>query len=371
MRRSEEAAMGTEPAKAERRARSGSTILVTDDEPGIRQALGLFLGRLGHEVVEAPTADAALELLAHQRFDLVLSDIALPGAATGLDLLTHVKQRAPDVDVILMTGHMDVDFAVNAIKRGVSDFFKKPFLFEELEQSVARCLDRRRRLDRTRELEQLAARHETLKGVQRELLVTLAALLDGRHPHSRRHGERVGALARSFAAALGLPAREQKLAALGGRLHDIGKLALPDALLQKAAPLDATERVLMQRHAALGAELLEPITVLRPFVPVIRSHHENWDGSGTPDALSGEAIPPAARIVRLADAWDALTSPRPWRAADSIEEAAAAIAAGRGKAFAPDLVAPFLAHVKDMAERSTADEAAPEQELDACESVSG
>ncbi len=363
--------MSTEQAKpAAARSRSGATILVTDDEPGIRQALCLFLGRLGHEVVEAPTADAALDLLDHQRFDLVLSDIALPGAATGLDLLAQVKQRAPDLDVILMTGHMDVDFAVNAIKRGVTDFFKKPFLFEELEQSVTRCLERRRRIGRTRELEQMAARHETLKGVQREFLLALCALIDARHPWSRQHGERVGALARSFAAALGLPEREQKLAAIGGRLHDLGKVATPDALLQKEAPLDAAERAIVQRHAVVGAQLLEPIAVLRPFVPVVRSHHENWDGSGYPDGLAGETIPPVARIVRLADAWDALVSPRPWRAAQSKAEAAATIEAGSGKAFAPDLVAPFLAHAQGgAAERAAA--AAESPELDACESVAG
>jgi len=349
--------------------RPGATILVTDDEPGIRQALCLFLGRLGHEVVEAPTADAALELLERRRFDLVLSDIALPGAATGLDLLAQVKQRAPDLDVILMTGHMDVDFAVNAIKRGVTDFFKKPFLFEELEQSVTRCLDRRRLLGRTRELEQLAARHETLKSVQRDLLLTLCALIDARHAWSRRHGERVGALARSFAAALGLPEREQKLALIGGRLHDLGKVATPDALLQKEAPLDAAERAIVQRHALVGAQLLEPIAVLRPFVPVIRSHHENWDGSGYPDRLAGEAIPPVARIVRLADAWDALVSPRAWRAAFTRSAAAAAIEAGSGKAFAPDLVAPFLAHVQGGAAECAATAETPE--LDACESVAG
>ena len=149
-------------------ARSGAQlprgrILITDDEPGIRQSLSMYLRRLGYEVTEAESADAAVGLLVDNVFDLVLSDIALPGTNNGIDLLTQVKAKSPDVDVIMMTGHRDLDFAIDALKRGASDYFKKPFLFDELKHAVERAIERRRLLGKARELDRLQLRHEALK----------------------------------------------------------------------------------------------------------------------------------------------------------------------------------------------------------------
>lgn len=319
------------------------TILVTDDEPGIRQSLSMFLGRLGHEVIEAATADAALEMLEHHDFDLVLSDIALPGAATGLDLLTHVKQRLPDVDVILMTGHMDVDFAINAIKRGATDYFKKPFLFDELKHAVDRCIERRRLLQKAKELERLQARHETLKGVQREFLISMAAMIDAKSPYTRAHSERVGAYARHFGMALGVSERELKLVTTGGRLHDLGKLGTPDAIINKPGRLEPSEWEIIKQHPVCGAQLLEPIAMMRPFVPIVRSHHENWDGSGYPDKLAGEQIPLTVQIVKIADYYDAITSDRPYRKPMTLREACATLQAEIGKGFSEPLVKAFIA----------------------------
>lgn len=317
-------------------------ILVTDDEPGIRQSLAMFLSRLGFEVIEAPTADAAVELLGQQTFDLVLSDIALPGSNTGLDLLAAVKHKSPDTDVILMTGHMDLDFAINALKRGASDYFKKPFLFDEIKHAVERAIERRRLLSKARELEKLTARHETMKDVQREFLLSLAAMIDAKSPFTRAHSERVAVYSRFFAEQMGVATRDIKLVTTGGRLHDIGKLGTPDAVINKPGKLDASEWQVVRQHPICGAELLRPMTMMRPYIPVVRWHHENHDGTGYPDGLKGIQIPPAVQIVKIADYYDAITSDRPYRKPMTLREACETLEREAGRAFTSDVVKAFI-----------------------------
>jgi putative nucleotidyltransferase with HDIG domain len=317
-------------------------ILVTDDEPGIRQSLSMFLSRLGFDVVEAATADAAVELLGQHTFELVISDIALPGSNTGLDLLAAVKQKSPDTDVILMTGHMDLDFAISALKRGASDYFKKPFLFDEIKHAVERAIERRRLLAKAHELERLQARHETLKDVQREFLLSLAAMIDAKSPFTRAHSERVAVYSRFFAEQLGVPARDIKLVTTGGRLHDVGKVGTPDAIINKPGRLDASEWQVVRQHPICGAELLRPIAMMRPYIPIVRWHHENHDGTGYPDGLHGVQIPPAVQIVKIADYYDAITSDRPYRKPMSLREACTTLENEQGRAFTADIVKAFI-----------------------------
>ena len=343
--------MSSQPSRVPHGAGTGTTtvhpvihgrVLITDDEPGIRQSLSMFLSRLGFEVVEAPTADAAVELLGQQDFDLVLSDIALPGSNTGLDLLAAVKQKSPDTDVILMTGHMDLDFAINALKRGASDYFKKPFLFDEIKHAVERAVERRRLLSKAKELERLQSRHETLKDVQREFLLSLAAMIDAKSPFTRAHSERVAVYSRFFGEQLGIAARELKLVTTGGRLHDIGKLGTPDAIINKPGKLDASEWQVVRQHPICGAELLRPIAMMRPYIPVVRWHHENHDGTGYPDGLRGVQIPPSVQVVKIADYYDAITSDRPYRKPMSLREACETLENESGKAFTAELVKSFI-----------------------------
>ncbi len=332
------AALNSQPVHPEVRGH----ILVTDDEAGIRQSLSMFLSRLGYEVSEAAAADAAVELLAQKSFDLVISDIALPGGSNGLDLLSAVKRSAPETDVILMTGHMDLDFAINALKRGATDYFKKPFLFEEIKHSVERAIERRRLLAKARELERLQERHTTLKDVQREFILSLAGMIDAKSPFTRAHSERVAVYASFFAQHLGVAGRELKLATTGGRLHDIGKLGTPDAIINKTERLGADEWKIVRQHPVCGAELLRPIAMMRPYIPVVRWHHENHDGTGYPDGLRDVQIPQAVQIVKIADYYDAITSDRPYRKPMTLREACETLEGESGKAFTSDTVREFI-----------------------------
>ncbi len=323
-------------------SRSAGKILVTDDEPGIRHSIKLLLTRLGHEVIEAESADAAIELLDHHRFDLVLSDIALPGNQTGLDLLTQTKLRSPGTDVILMTGHCDLDYAINALKHGADDYFKKPFHFDELRHAVERTFERRRLRAKALELGRLQARHETLKDVQEEFLLSLAAMIDAKSPYTRAHSERVGVYARAFGEKLGVSTRELKIVTTGGRLHDIGKLGTPDSIINKPGLLEDAEWEVIQRHPVCGADLLAPIAMMKPYLSVVRSHHESFDGTGYPDRLSGDQIPLTVQIVKIADYYDAITSERPYRRPMSLREACNTLEGESGRAFHEPLVHAFI-----------------------------
>jgi putative nucleotidyltransferase with HDIG domain len=338
---------------------SNGRILVTDDEPGIRQSLAMFLTRLGYEVVEAPTADAAVELLDTHQFDLVLSDIALPGTHTGLDLLARVKQKSPDVDVILMTGHMDLDFAINALKRGASDYFKKPFLFDDLKHAVERAIEHRRLLAKARDFERLQTRHDALKDVQKEFLVSLAAMIDAKSPFTRAHSERVAVYARFLGEKLGVSSRDLKIVTTGGRLHDIGKIGTPDSIINKPGRLDAEEWKVVKLHPICGAELLRPIAMMKPYVPIVRWHHENHDGTGYPDGLKGADVPLPVQIVKIADYYDAITSDRPYRKPMTLREACDTLEHEAGRGFTAEMVAAFMELLHEAPWRGTPSSSAP------------
>ena len=317
-------------------------ILITDDEPGIRQSLSMYLRRLGYDVTEAESADAAVGVLVDNDFDLVLSDIALPGTNNGIDLLTQVKAKSPDVDVIMMTGHLDLDFAIDALKRGASDYFKKPFLFDELKHAVERAIERRRLLGKARELDRLQLRHEALKDLQREVLVSVAAMIDAKSAFTRAHSERVGIYARHFGQKLGITTRELKIVTTGGRLHDIGKIGTPDSIINKPGDLSSEEWKVVENHPVCGAELLQPIAMMRPYIPIVRWHHENYDGTGYPDRISGTDIPLTVQIVKMADYYDAITSDRPYRKPMTLREACTTLEAEAGSAFSKEVVSNFI-----------------------------
>jgi len=178
--------------------------------------------------------------------------------------------------------------------------------------------------------------------VQREFMVSLAAMIDAKSPYTRAHSERVGLYSRHFGEKLGISVRELKIVTTGGRLHDIGKLGTPDSIINKAGRLDEREWEIVKQHPICGAELLEPIAMLRPCVPIVRSHHENFDGTGYPDKLAGDQIPLSVQIVKIADYYDAITSDRPYRKPMTVREACDTLMSECGRAFPKELVESFV-----------------------------
>ncbi len=298
-------------------------ILIVEDEDGIREALASFVRASGYPaVVEARNGHEALECLRKQRFFLVLTDLTMPGMG-GLELLSHVRRDYPDVDVAVITGHSELEFAIQSLKVGAFDFFKKPFRFEEVLATIHRVVEKQHLQRRSLELERLKERRHADESHLKEFMLALAHIIDMKSPYTRQHSDRVSRIAAMMAERVGLSKDEIDRIALGARLHDIGKLAIPDCILDKPGPLTPEEYGIMKEHPGRGADLCKPIACLAPVESMIRWHHENLDGTGYPDRLKGDQIPLDARIVRIADYWDAITSHRSYR---SPMEQSAAIA---------------------------------------------
>lgn len=297
------------------------SLLIVDDEEGVRDSLASFLRMSGFPtVVCASNGREALERLRSQSFFLVITDISMPGLS-GIELLARIRSDYPGTDVAVITGHLDVDFAIQALKCGAYDYFRKPFRFEEVLNTVRRVEEQQELRRRSRELELLKERRRAEDEHLKELMITLAKAIDMKSPYTREHSERCSRIAALIAERIGLTRAEVERVALGARLHDIGKLGTPDCILDKAGRLTDEEFGKIREHPLRGAELLQNIPCLAPVVSMIRWHHENMDGTGYPDGLVGQQIPLDARIVRVSDYWDAITSYRSYRDPMSVPAA--------------------------------------------------
>jgi len=304
-----------------------SRILVIDDEEVIRGLMCEILERAGYATTAASTADAALDLLADQEIALVVSDIVMPGL-TGLELLEEVRARRPSLPVILVTGAGTYENLSQAVTRGADGLVIKPFSHADLQNAVAAALERARR-----------AEHDVR---ERLLAPTLAAALanaiEARDGELQGHCERLAELAVRIATIMDLAPAAIEHVRLGAVLHDVGKIGIPDRVLLKNGPLSDEEVVLMRKHPLIGDRLLDPLDFLPDVRGIVRHHHEFWDGTGYPDRLAGERIPLGARIVAVADAVEAMSAPRPYRAPLGSPALVEELRRGRGVQWDADAV---------------------------------
>lgn len=319
---------------------------MVDDEPAITQALSTRLTRDGYECVLAHSAEEALHAFGRQEFDLVLTDVQMPGLS-GIELLKEVKARDPETQVIVMTAHAEVNFAVQALRLNADDYILKPFDLEQLSHSVTRALEHRRLLRENRayrqHLEQrVQEQAERIERLFVEGLIGLSSAIEARDRYTAGHVGRVMELAVAVGAELGLDPEPMHGLWLGALLHDIGKLAIPDSILNKAGPLTPEERSLMKTHPERGVEIIQDISYLRPAISGILHHQERWDGSGYPAGLQGDTISIEGRILAVVDAFDAMLSQRPYRKALSEEDAAREVQRGAGVQFDRQVVEAFL-----------------------------
>ncbi len=324
-----------------------AAVLVVDDDEGVRAAVRRFIAQEGFEVVVAGSIAEAREHLESREVLVVLSDISLAGGESGLDLLAEIKGQRPELDVLMMTGNADLDSAVEALRRGAYDYLRKPFPFEALRAALRRAIERRRLVQRAALLQQLEERRLADDENLAQFLVSMATMIDTKSRYTARHSSRVSELSRLLAEGLGLDAARVDLIALGGRLHDIGKIGTPDAILDKNGPLTVAEYDVMKRHPVQGDELIAPIRSMQALRPMIRWHHENLDGRGYPDGLAGDRVPLEAWVVKVADYWEAITSLRPYRAPMPLERAVGALRAESGVRIPADVVETFLRVIVD------------------------
>lgn len=318
-------------------------ILVVDDADDLRGMVSRFLSRLGHRVDTAGSFREAMDRLSAGRYDLVLTDLQMPGES-GLELLAEVRSREDGTRSILMSGQAEAADAAVAIEHGVDRLLLKPFDLEELRLAVERALAERRarvRAGQERELYEAMVRHRKTESRIWVLRAAkaLATAVEVKDAYTRGHAARVTSYALTLADTMG--GFDIASLRLASDLHDVGKIGVPDAVLNKPDRLTADEVAAIRRHPEIGERILEPLIDDRFVTGVVRSHHERWDGAGYPDGLAGEAIPPAARLLAVADTLDAMTSDRAYREGLSWEVALEEIRRCAGTQFDPALVEVF------------------------------
>jgi putative nucleotidyltransferase with HDIG domain len=335
-------------------------ILVVDDEEPIREIVASMLGTAGYACKQAGSGMEALAVLTSgEDFELMLSDLMMADL-DGIGLLERTKEKYPDMPVVMVTAVHDISVALAAIRNGAYDYLLKPFEREQLLNTVSRALENRRLKVENRNyqtnLESLVkARTEqvqaTLRELERSYDMTLEALgdaLDMKDSETEGHSRRVTAYTIVIARAMGLPPEQIPTIARGAFLHDIGKLAIPDAILCKPSKLTTEEMAIMKEHCFKGYQIVKKIPFLVEACEIVYSHQERYDGTGYPRGLKGEEIPLGARIFSVADTLDAMTVDRVYRPRQSYQAAREEIMRWSGRQFDPDVVKAFIEIPEDI-----------------------
>jgi putative nucleotidyltransferase with HDIG domain len=329
-------------------------ILVVDDEDSIREIVSSMLSSANYQCRQAASGLEALALLdSGEEFELMLSDLMMAGL-DGIGLLERTKERYPDMPVVMVTAVHDISVALTAIRNGAYDYLLKPFEREQLLNTVRRALENRRLKLENRayqtNLEALVQQRteqlrQALGNLEKSYDYTLEALgdaLDMKDAETEGHSRRVTAYTIAIARAIGIPKDHIAVIARGAFLHDIGKMAIPDAILRKPGPLTPEEVSVMKEHSFRGYNMLKRIPFLQEAAEIVYSHQEKFDGSGYPRGLKGEEIPLGARIFSIADTLDAIRSDRPYRPARPLAAAKEEISIWSGRQFDPKIVEVFL-----------------------------
>jgi len=290
-----------------------------------------------YETESVKCAQEGLEKIGQIQFDLVLADASLP-EMDGLQLLQRLNQIQDDVPAVIMTGSLNLQKAVLSMKFGAQGFIVKPFTPDELLKTVDTALQKNR-LARERENIRL---FEALEAAHFDAMKALAQAIEAKDHYTRGHCDRMVEYAVAIAKGLGLSEMERKVLRYAAALHDIGKIGIPETILNKAGKLTEEEYTIMKAHPEKGAEIIRGVSFLAPVAPLIYHHQERYDGKGYPDGLVGDEIPLGSRIVAVLDTFDAMTSDRPYRRALSLERAIAELKLFSKQQFDPLVVDVFL-----------------------------
>jgi response regulator RpfG family c-di-GMP phosphodiesterase len=330
-------------------------VLIVDDEVSVRKVMAAVLAQFGLPCETAASGDEALRVLETHPIDAVISDLQMPGMS-GMALLAKVRKIYPQMVFLMVTGVDDIRVGIEAMRQGADDYLVKPLQVDAdiVLASLTRALHVKR-LEQEVEnyrhhLEEIVAEQtgqlrEALRQIERSYdhtLEVLGAAIDLRDSPTAGHSRRVFLYSIEIAKAMGGLESQIRNIAMGAWLHDIGKLAIPDAILLKPGPLTDEERAIMQRHAQIGYDLVKGIPFLADAAEIIFAHHERCDGSGYPRGLKNGKIPTGARIFAVADTFDAMTSDRPYRRALPFHASREVIERGAGKQYDARVARVFL-----------------------------
>ncbi len=326
-------------------AGESSRVLVVDDDNFLNKIIADALADKNIDVDQAEDGVQATLLLENNKYDLVLCDIVMPGV-DGLKILHFIRERDPELPFIMVTSQSDMKSVLKAIRLGISDYITKPFDVQELGWRVEKALERSRllRVERNykKNLEQMLLQQaEENRRLFFEAVESLVKTLEAKDVYTRGHSIRVTLYAMGFVKHIGLSFEEATDIQVGARLHDIGKISINDVTLNKRGGLTDEEYGEIKKHPETSCSILKPI-INDETLEIILHHHERWDGRGYPEGLAGEKIPFGARVLCLADAFDAISSERSYKASLPFEESIVEIKSGSGAYFSPDLVYGFI-----------------------------
>jgi putative two-component system response regulator len=329
--------MATAPAK--------ETILIVDDEKTVRRSLNKCLTMNGFTCEEAGNADEAMDQLKTNPADLVILDIMMPGTS-GIDLLPQLKSSFPDTAFIMATAVVDPDTIVKCMKDGAQDYVTKPFDLNQLVQNIRMVLEKRKlELDLKERRQVLEGKVEEQSKELQNLFIdaveSLIGALEAKDKYTAGHSRRVTKIAVDVGQALGLGSDELENLRWAALLHDIGKIGIDSSVQNKPGALTPGEYDYILTHASIGPGIVQPL-VNNEIVEMIKHHHDSYDGSGLHQEVKGEYIPLGARILAVADSFDAMTSDRPYRVAMSVSKAIAEVKRCIGTQFDPVVVKAFL-----------------------------
>ncbi|WNN91239.1 response regulator [Gloeocapsopsis dulcis] len=311
-------------------------ILVVDDHAASRMTAVALLAVEGYEVLEADSGVKALELVTRSQPDLVLLDVMMPGI-DGFEVCRQLKQDEQTrlIPVIFITALSDRRSRISGIEAGGDDFLTKPF-------------DRLELAARVKSLVRQKSLNEDLDHAE-QVLFSIAQAIESRDPNTGNHCQRLVELSKAFGGYLQLSRTQMRHLQWGSYLHDIGKVGIPDAVLLKPGKLTPEEWEIMRQHVLIGEKICLPLRTMHGVIPIIRYHHERWDGSGYPDALVGDAIPYLVQVFQMIDIYDALTSERPYKRALSSAEALQVMEEETTKGWRnPELVQQFTEFIRSF-----------------------
>ncbi len=332
------------------------SILIVDDEDTIRRLLDRKLSSEGYECHVAANGEQALDIIRKNPVGLVILDIKMPGKS-GIQLLPQIKAAYPETQILMATTVTDIETAVNCMKDGAYDYITKPINLDEMAFAVSRALDKRKLELQIRDYqhhleERVLEQAEKIRSSFLRSITALATALEAKDRYTAGHSQRVAEIAVAIARAMGLLEETNEKIQLAGLVHDVGKIGIRESILNKPGYLTDEELCYIQKHPEMGQRILTPLSGDEEVSRTVRAHHEHYDGTGYPDGLRQNEIPLGSRIIAVADAYEAMTSNRPYREAMNNEAALVEIERGGGTHFDPEVAEVFLRTSRNIRECS-------------------